>query len=245
MLLLERGIRLDSFDKKFLELLNTKSTLDWLKKQNAELREAAFKNYHHVLLKRWLLTIVLLFVGGSIGLALGLIAGTNSSTSGLPIGTAFLDNLAKTLIAPSVTINGLFITFMPVICFFFLSQFKEMEKESQVDIEELRKNVAYEEAEIEELQIRSKYEHVFFHNFRSGIINYLRTYVTLALFSLIFLIIVYVTLSSVFFLFFDIVVLASLLTGIAPIITVVLNESTLRPITIFFKEGKKEIITNL
>jgi hypothetical protein len=37
----------------------------------------------------------------------------------------------------------------------------------------------------------------------------------------------------------------SALTGVSPIITIALSEYRLRPTTVFLKEGKEEIITNL
>ena len=235
---------MNNIDKRLLDMLYTKSTLEWLRKENSDLKESAFKNYHYVLLKKWLLIIGIISASGVIGFIIGL-AMSFSSSSTSSIDLTLFDSLNKTIIAPSITIMGLFITFTPVICFFFLSELKEIEKESNEDTEKIRKAVFGEEEEIAELEIRTKYENVFFYNFRSGILKYLQTYVTIALFSLLFVLLAYVGLSSVLFIFTDILILAFLLTGIFPIISVALYKPSLTLLTIFFKEGKREIITNL
>jgi hypothetical protein len=54
--------------------------------------------------------------------------------------TVAINNLASSLIAPSITMNGLFITFTPVIAFFFLSEIKDLEKESEAEQENIKKS---------------------------------------------------------------------------------------------------------
>ena len=151
------------------------------------------------------------------------------------------DNLIPTIIAPSITISGLFITLTPVISFFFLSEAKEMEKEGREDKEKIRKEIGDDKKAIMELDNMVKYEHVFFHNLRSGILNYVRTYVSIALFSLFILLGTYIINSGLFFIS-DILILALLLTGVFPIISVALYKPVLALVTIFLKDGKKELI---
>lgn len=141
--------------------------------------------------------------------------------------------------------NGLFITFTPVIAFFFLSEIKEMEKESQANSEKIKKIVDQEgeEEALNEFNHMVNYEHAFFHNFRSGLIKYVGTYITLALGSLLLLFFTYALLSSPFFLITDIMVLVILLVGVFPIVSVAFNKPVLTLITFNFVDRKQEIIT--
>jgi uncharacterized protein YacL len=124
-------------DEKMLELLNNPTILEQLKNESSKLKEVAFKNYHYVLLKKWLLIVGIVFIGFFIGLAISYFSSSSASFNGQ---TSF-DSLIPTIIAPSITISGLFITLTPVISFFFLSETKEMEKESREDKGEIRKKL--------------------------------------------------------------------------------------------------------
>ena len=229
---------MSSIDERMLELLNNTSVLEHLKNENVKLKEAAFKNYHYVLLKKWLIIIGAVFAGFFIGLAVSYFSPSAVSSNGQTL----FESLTPTLIAPSITVNGLFITLTPVISFFFLSEIKDMEKESREDEEEIRKEIGDDKEALKELDNMVKYEHVFFHNLRSGILNYVRTYVSIALVSLFILLMTYV-LNSVLFFVADILILGVLLTGVFPIISVALYKPVLTLVTIFLKDGKKEIIT--
>jgi hypothetical protein len=88
-----------------------------------------------------------------------------------------------------------------------------------------------------------KYERTFFHNFRTGLIKYVGTYLTIALGSLLLLFYAFSLLDSPFFLIIDIIVLATLLFGVFPIVTVAFKKSTKTLITLFFKDEEHELIT--
>lgn len=240
--------KLDSLDERMLKLLTTKSTLEWLKNENAGLKKAAFDNYFHVLVKIWLKLLGFVCLGALITIPVGFILAGTPITFNLinsALNTISINDSIKTIIGPSIAINGLFITFMPVICFFFLSQLKEVEKESKSKTEEIKREIAYEEEEWAEVEVRVKYERAFFHNLRCGVLNYLQTFVTAGLFCLIFLIAAFVMLAPAIFMVVDIILLLLLFTGVSPVVMVALNESKLRPVTIFLKAGPKEIITDL
>jgi hypothetical protein len=232
--------KMNHIDELMLDLLNSQndSILEILQKKNTELKKMAFRNYHHVLLKKWFIGLVVVVVSFSFGLILGsFISGKTVS-----LDTSSIDNLTKTIITPSMTMNGLFVTFIPVISFFFLSEIKEMEKESKTDSEKLSKKYGDQGIVKNEIEKRIKYEHAFFHNFRTGILNYVRTYVTIGLVSLLFLLFSYVFLSSILFLILDIEVLAILLFGIYPIISVALYKPSLTLVTIPLKDGEQQEI---
>lgn len=226
-------------DERILELFNTESVLEWLKRTNSKLKVEAFKNYHYILLKKWILSLGLVIIGLIIGLATGYFDLINIS----PIEPTLIENLATTIIAPSITINGLFITITPVISFFFLSEAKEMEKESRQELEEIKEDIGEEKEALSEFENMVKYEHAFFYNLRCGILNYVRTYITIALSSLLFLFMAYVLLNPPLFLLADVIVVVILLTGIFPIISIALYKPGLTLVTIFLRDGKKEIIT--
>jgi hypothetical protein len=109
------------------------------------------------------------------------------------------------------------------------------------DAEEIRKEIGNGEEALKELDNMITYEHVFFHNLRSGILNYVRTYVSIALLSLFVLFATYI-INSVLFFVADILILCLLLTGVFPIISVALYKPVLTLVTIFLKDGKKELI---
>jgi hypothetical protein len=59
-----------------------------------------------------------------------------------------------------------------------------MEKEGREDKEKIRKEIVDNKEANMELDNMVKYEHVFFHNLRSGILNYVRTMFPLLLYHL-------------------------------------------------------------
>jgi hypothetical protein len=231
---------MNHIDEFMLDLLNSqnKSVLDILREKNCELKKAAFKNYHKVLLGKWLMGLAFVAVGAVIGLVISNLIPASAIYSN----ASTLDNLTKTIVAPSLTMNGLFVTFIPVIGFFFLSEIKEMEKEAREDSDRLAKNVGKQEEAKIEIEKRVKYEHAFFYNFKTGILNYIRSYVTIALASLLFLLFAYALFSSALFLIADILALVVLLVGIYPIISVALNKPALTLVTIFLKDGEQEMM---
>ena len=90
-----------------------------------ELRKLAFKNFHWVLLKKWLLSIGFILVG----VVLGIVVFHFVSLPISPLEPSKIEEIAKAVIAPSVTVNGLFVAFVPVISFFYIEEIKEKQKE--------------------------------------------------------------------------------------------------------------------
>ena len=212
---------MNSIDEKMLDMLNNTSLLDQLKKENSKLKKDAFRNYHFVLLKKWLIIISVAFIGVFLGLAVSYVAPPVVSTTG----QISLSTLTPTIIGPSITINGLFITLTPVISFFFLSEIKEMDKESKMDREKLRSNITDNKEAITELDKLINYEHAFSYNLRCGVLSYVRTYVYIALTSLFILLATYLLNPALFFIA-DLLVLAVLLTGIFPVLSVALLDQS-------------------
>jgi len=81
------------------------------------------------------------------------------------------------------------------------------------DVEEIRKEIGNDAESLKELDNMVKYAHVFFHNFQSGILNYVRTYVSIALVSVFVLLATY-AINSVLFFVADLLILGVLLTGV-------------------------------
>lgn len=236
---------MNHIDELMLNLLNnqSKSTLEILKEKNEELKNLAFKNYHWELLKRWMIGLGFVGVGVIVGIVVFALTPQNLLIAALSSSSSFsVGDLTKSLIAPSLTMNGLFVTLLPVIGFFFLTEVKDWEKESRENTERLTQNIGKKEDSKKEVAKRAKYEHAFFTNIRCGILSYMRSYVTIGLGSLLFLLFAYVLLNSALFLLTVVLVPVILLTGIFPIISIALNKPALTLVTIPLENGEQEIL---
>jgi hypothetical protein len=231
-----------SIDRAILRLLNKQTMLEYLREENIALKKAAFDNYHRKFLIKWLIgwggvgagALITFFVA-----ALGFIPITPTEPSTI-IGAG------NSLIAPSITMNGLFITFTPVIAFFFLSELKEMKTASEIQTEKMKALIDIDDGEaLVEFSKRVKYESAFFHNFRSGLIKYIGTYLTIAIGCLFVLFFGYLFFSATFFLLIAIFVLVALLLGVFPVVTSALSSTPLTLVTIYFPDGEKEIVTSV
>ena len=87
-----------------------------------QLKEIAFKNWYRTLLRSWLISIGLLFLGMVSFGALIYFVPISPLFPISPLESSKIEEIAKSVLAPSVTINGLFITFIPVISFFYLQE---------------------------------------------------------------------------------------------------------------------------
>ena len=70
--------------------------------------------------------------------------------------------------------------------------------------------------------------YTYWHNVRSGILKYIRTLITISLFSLFILIWLYVVVNSAVFMTIDIFLLITILLGVLPIINLALYEPPLK-----------------
>jgi len=168
-----------------------KKEIEEMKKKIPELEELAFKNYHWVLLKAWLLFIILIPIGVILGIAVFNFFPVDIS----PLEPSKIEEIAKTLVAPSITMNGLFIAFVPVISFFYIEEIKEKQKDVKEELQEEKKRFK----ENEDLKtIYYVYDLAFtgWHNVRSGVLKYTRTYLSVSILSLFYLVIFYVAKSS-------------------------------------------------
>lgn len=163
-----------------------KKTIEDIRKRIPELKEMAFKSYYRVLLKKWLLSVAGIFVGVVIGSVLVYVVPIPS----LPYAPSTIDDLAKSIIGPSVTVNVLCVTFVPVISFFYSAEIKETQREAEMEIKEIRE----EFTETEDLKVvNSAYDLVnaFWYNFRIGVLKYTRIYLISSLCSLFVLLVLY------------------------------------------------------
>ena len=198
--------------------------IEEMKKKLPELEESAFKNYHRVLLKIWLKMIALIGFGLFLGLLVSIFVPFPPAT---PLDPSEIEEMARALLAPSITMNGLFITFVPIISFFFIEEVKEHQK---VILELWTEHEKKFERE-EDLEVVNRFyglEHILGHNMRSGVLRYTRTYLIISLFSLFFILQLYIILSPALFMLFDTTLLLIIFTGIFPIISIALYKPALR-----------------
>jgi hypothetical protein len=204
-----------------------KKTIDYLKKELPELKKAAFKNYHLFLLKIWLIPIGVIFAVLAICFVIG---GYFPSKTPPLLSPSDLEIVAQTSIAPSMTISGLFVTIMPVITFFFITEIKDSQREE----EEKYENMKSKFKETEDLKVINDTDNLtnaLYHNFRSGILRYLRTYLAGSLMSLFVMLCSYIGFSRIqmaLYIFVDIACLAIVFMGIFPIVIIALNLPTLK-----------------
>ena len=197
-----------------------KKDIEDMKKRIPKLKKLAFENYYRVLLKQWLIPIGFVVIGSFIGLVVAPFVPLPSLSST----PSDIQNIAETVIAPSITMCGLFITFVPVISFFYIQELKEEQKEAIESLQEEKKRFSEEE----DLRIvNSVYDlvHTFWYNLRIGILKYVRTYLIVAIFTLFFIAYLYIILSLVsaaLFIVTDICLLVIILSGVFPIIKVAL-----------------------
>lgn len=145
-------------------------------------------------------------------------------------------DIAKSILAPSVTIIGLLVSFSPVVGFFSVTEMKENRKESKQlikeDIENLNEKDIDEESRESDLQTLNKMNKLFetiWVNLQSGVLNYIATFIVVAIIMLILVIVGYIVFNSVQFILFDLSLLLTIIAGIIPIIQSGLIKSKLEP----------------
>jgi hypothetical protein len=123
--------------------------------------------------------------------------------------------------------NGLFVAFVPVISFFYIAEIKEIQKRSEEDLLEDKKQFT----EAEDLKVADSALNLvraFWHNYRTGVLKYTRTFLIVSLVSLFSLLFLYMALDSGLFITIDIFLLFSILCGIFPIVSTALDRPTLK-----------------
>ena len=198
--------------------------IEEMRKKIPELEESAFKNYHWVLLKIWLKMIAMI----GFGLFLGILAITFIPFPPVtPIEPSKIEEMARVLLAPSITMNGLFITFVPIISFFYIEEIKEQQK-TILDLWTEQEKKLEREDDLEVVNRFYGLDHILRHNIRSGVLKYTKTYITISLFSLFFILQLYILLSPALFILVDTTLLLIIFTGIFPIISIALYKPALR-----------------
>ena len=197
-----------------------KKDIEDMKKRIPELKKLAFENYYRVLLKQWLIPIGFVVIGSFIGLLVAPFVPLPS----LSPKASDIQDIAKTVIAPSITTSGLFVTFVPVVSFFYIRELKEEQKEAMESLQEEKRRFTEEE---DLKTVNSVYDlvHTFWYNLRIGVLKYVRTYLIVAIFTLFSITYLYIILSLVsaaLFIVTDICLLVIILSGVLPIIKVAL-----------------------
>ena len=135
-------------------------------------------------------------------------------------------DIAKSIIAPSITMNGLFTTFFPVIGFFYVAEIDGKRKEGEAEIKEQVEDYIenyFEASREDDLKIFNhtlELTHTFWENLRNGFLKYIATCIIVSVLSLLSLLLLYVFLSPAQFILFDIPLLSTIAIGILPIIQV-------------------------
>jgi len=209
-----------------------------LQKEIPQLEENADKNYHHELLKIWAKTIGLVLIGLLIGAILAWLFHDYLPVPYIAVDSSKFEETAKTIFTSTVTLSGLIIGFLPVVSFFFVREIKEeqqsIKREWNKQVEEYRDR---EESENKEnnLNIINTYYVLLlmlYKNIRSGVLNYLKTYLLISLFLLFYLLMFFTEMIlinlTVLFILIDTMFSVIILTGIVPIVWLALAEPTYR-----------------
>lgn len=201
-----------------------KNTIENMKKYIVDIKKWAFKNYHWVLLKQWLMIIGSLLVG--VFLAIIIIYFVPMPTN-LHYSQSKIDDIAKSVISPSITMNGLFVAFVPVISFFYIAEIRDRQKQAEEDLLEVRKQFT-EAEDLKVIDSASTLVDAFWHNYRTGVLRYTRSYLATSIVSLFVLLFLYMSLDSGLFITIDLFLLFSILSGVFPIMAVALDRPSLK-----------------
>lgn len=215
--------------KKNVDFMRNK--IPWLKKM-----VSASKDNYRVYLNRWLKLLAVFWLGFGGGFLLYYFSPLPKlNPSSLQIG-----NIANSIFDPSVTVAGIVTGFFPVVGFFYLSEMKESqttgekEIEKQIDFCLSSRNygeppeLEYNEEDLNNLNEGFSLLHEFWKNLRAGLLNYMAIYLIIAIFALFALLISYILLSllhPIFFIAIDMLLLATTLSGIFPVIQVALMKT--------------------
>lgn len=205
---------------------NTKKLIEEMRKRTPKLEKDANEDFYRLLLRKWLSVIGVVFI---IMVSLGIILSFFVSIS--PLSSSNTQDIAKTIIAPSITSYGFFLTSVPVISFFYAQEIKEDQKETIEVYEELKKIVTGEDLKI--VNSFSLLFNTILHNLRIDILRYVRTYLItsiIALFSAIYLYVILTFVNAERFIVIDFSLLIIILLGIFPIISIALSTAPTRKV---------------
>lgn len=137
-----------------------------------------------------------------------------------------LEDITKSVLAPSITINGLFIPFFPVITFFFINEIKKyidtLNYDKEKTINQLKNVKLDNEGNLTLINEFYQFEEMYWHSMSCDILKYVKKYLTYAIFSLVLLVLTFVMLPKIFIVF-DFLVLILLVLGIFPILDLALS----------------------
>jgi hypothetical protein len=204
----------------------TKEKIDNIRRYIEDLEKWVQTDVRWLLLRKWLIYVGFVPIGLILGYAIAYFRLIPIPISSYPTQSQTND-IAKSIIAPSITMNGLFIAFVPVIAFFFVAEIRDKQKSMEEDLLEERKQFS----EAEDLKLFDSafsLVNAFWHNFRVGVLNYTHAYLTFSMFSLFFLLLSYLGLDSGLFMLVDLILLVLVLGGVFPIVDAALSEPSLK-----------------
>jgi len=209
-----------------------------LREEISEFQKLADKNYYQEMIKYWIFGMLII-------LGTALVVWIFSHFVTLPqssIEPSKIEELAPVIFNATVTVNGVIIGFVPVCSFFFSREIRENQHEVIQEWEQKKKESEGERQNL--INISYSFQFTAWHNLRSGVLKYTRTYVGTSIFLQVYLVILYAVMSAdkmvPFYLFFNIVFLTIIFVGLFPLINVALYKPALRVVRIGIVE--KEFI---
>lgn len=198
-----------------------------------ELRKTALIDFGKNLLLAWLKSLAFVFVG----VVLSLIVSHFVTIPISPFEESKIEDIAKALIGPILSMNGLLIAFVPVIGFFYINEVKEEQRETKEQLDDARKRHKRKEDVAVISQVYG-FSSMIHYNLRVSTQRYLTVYLTVGL-VLSFLLVYLYILSSSLFLLTGLLDLIVLLFGIPPILNVALRRRYLRLVEYLVPEKQK------
>jgi len=181
-----------------------------------DFQEIAFTNYHRDLLKNWFLSIIGLSIGGILGIATAYLFPLSVE----PLSQSKIDEVAKALLAPSITVSVLFISIIPTISFFYLNELRQMSDKYIKDLK-IKRDIYHESPEKELIDKSIAYFLAFDNNLRAGLLRYIRNYLVISILSIMCIILLFIIVPTNYFVVLTILLLITIFTGIMPVFRLV------------------------
>ena len=209
------------------------SELERMKKDERKLGELVDRNWHRWLLKYWSYIVIIVIVSVVVTSLIANILSLYLSQIITPYEPAAVDEMRSLMLTPSTLIIGISICFMPVISFFFVNDLKEG-KEKSIEQWKKKETELKENKEIateENLKILNGYytsNYTIWVHIICGVTHYARTFLIVSIVSMILLLEFFIILPSGYLIAFIICLLASILSGILPILGLAFYQPVLR-----------------
>lgn len=209
-----------------------------LKKEISELRERAYENIYREMIKYWVIGISITMGSILLGFFIIGIFSRFITFPQLDVDLSKFGEIAPDIFTVTIAVSGVITGFVPLCSFFFLQESREHQKELEQDYEQQKKT-----SKGEKLKLIETIDYIWFviwHNLRSGILKYTRTFVLFSIFLQLMLMEFYVitTVQEItpLYIIADFIVLMLIITGLFPLINVALYRPALRPVDVMVVE---------